>query len=75
MSVTEIVDAISGALSKGQRVEIRGFGSFRLNYRPARTGRNPKSGESFSVAPKYVPHFRAGKELLERVQAAFKVAP
>ena len=53
ISVKEILDAISNTLVKGDRVEIRGFGSFGLNYRPARTGRNPKSGEkvSFAIAP------------------------
>ena len=47
---------------KGHRVEIRGFGSFALNYRPPRTGRNPKSGEAVQVPEKYVPHFKAGKD-------------
>jgi len=56
-------------------VEIRGFGSFRLNYRPARTGLNPKSGEPVSVAEKYVPHFQAGKEMRERVEQSVKPAP
>jgi hypothetical protein len=55
------------SLSQGQRIEIRGFGSFGLNYRPPRTGRNPKSGERVQVPAKYVPHFKAGKELRERV--------
>ena len=62
-----ILDAMTNSLVKGQRIEIRGFGSFGLNYRPARTGRNPKSGEKVHVAEKYVPHFKAGKELRERV--------
>ena len=55
------------ALARGGRIEIRGFGSFALNYRPPRTGRNPKSGEKVQVPAKYVPHFKAGKELRERV--------
>lgn len=67
LAVTEILTAITHALSKGHRVEIRGFGSFALNYRPPRTGRNPKTGESVPVPAKYVPHFKAGKELRERV--------
>lgn len=67
VAVTEILDAIGAALAQGDRVEIRGFGSFGLNYRPPRTGRNPKSGESVSVPAKYVPHFKAGKEMRERV--------
>ena len=60
-AVKMILDAMTDALARGGRIEIRGFGSFALNYRPPRTGRNPKSGE------KYVPHFKAGKELRERV--------
>jgi len=67
LAVSEILTAISQALSKGHRVEIRGFGSFALNYRPPRAGRNPKSGEAVQVPEKYVPHFKAGKELRERV--------
>jgi integration host factor subunit beta len=62
-----ILDAMAGALITGDRIEIRGFGSFALNYRPPRTGRNPKSGEKVLVPEKYVPHFKAGKELRERV--------
>jgi len=67
LAVSEILAAISKSLSKGYRVEIRGFGSFALNYRPPRTGRNPKTGEKVPVPGKYVPHFKAGKELRERV--------
>jgi len=66
--VKEILDAIGNSLAHGGRVEIRGFGSFSLNYRPARKGRNPKSGETVSVPAKYVPHFKAGKEVRERVE-------
>ncbi|MFZ1545941.1 MAG: integration host factor subunit beta [Candidatus Nitrotoga sp.] len=65
--VRVILDALSNALSKGDRIEIRGFGSFALNYRPPRTGRNPKTGSKVLVPAKYVPHFKAGKELKERV--------
>lgn len=67
LAVKVILDALSNALAKGERVEIRGFGSFSLNYRPARQGRNPKSGAKVVVPAKYVPHFKAGKELRERV--------
>lgn len=67
VSVKEILEAIAGTLAKGHRVEIRGFGSFALNYRPPRTGRNPKTGEKVAVGGKYVPHFKAGKELRERL--------
>ena len=67
LAVKMILDAMSDALVRGHRIEIRGFGSFALNYRPPRTGRNPKSGEKVSVPSKWVPHFKAGKELRERV--------
>ncbi len=66
-AVKAILDAMSAALAAGQRIEIRGFGSFSLNYRPPRVGRNPKSGERVPVPAKLVPHFKAGKELRERV--------
>lgn len=65
--VRVILDALSNALSKGGRAEIRGFGSFGLNYRPPRQGRNPKTGAKVKVSAKYVPHFKPGKELKERV--------
>lgn len=71
-AVKMILDAMSEALAKGDRIEIRGFGSFSLNYRPPRVGRNPKSGEKVSVPEKWVPHFKAGKELRERVDLALK---
>ena len=67
MSVKMILDAMTEALAFGDRIEIRGFGSFSLNYRPPRTGRNPKTGSKVQVPAKYVPHFKAGKELRERV--------
>lgn len=66
-AVKMILDAMTDSLSQGGRIEIRGFGSFALNYRPPRVGRNPKSGEKVRVPEKYVPHFKAGKELRERV--------
>jgi integration host factor subunit beta len=66
-AVKMMLDAMTDALVHGQRIEIRGFGSFGLNYRPARVGRNPKSGEKVEVPEKFVPHFKAGKELRERV--------
>jgi integration host factor subunit beta len=69
-AVKMVIDAMSDALARGDRIEIRGFGSFALNYRPPRTGRNPKSGEKVQVPEKYVPHFKAGKELRERVDIA-----
>lgn len=67
LAIKVIIDAMSASLSKGERVEIRGFGSFGLNYKPPRNGRNPKTGVSVKVPAKYVPHFKAGKELRERV--------
>ena len=71
-AVKMILDAMSEALVKGDRIEIRGFGSFSLNYRPPRVGRNPKSGDKVAVPEKWVPHFKAGKELRERVDRAFE---
>jgi integration host factor subunit beta len=62
-----MLDAMTRALADGGRVEIRGFGSFALSYRPPRVGRNPKSGERVHVPAKFVPHFKAGKELRSRV--------
>ncbi|TXH01079.1 MAG: integration host factor subunit beta [Rhodocyclaceae bacterium] len=67
LAVAEILGAVGAALSRGGRVEIRGFGSFSLNYRPPRIGRNPKTGESVTVPAKRVPSFKAGKELRVRV--------
>ena len=69
LSVKMILDAMAQSLADGQRIEIRGFGSVSLNYRPPRVGRNPKSGEKVHVPAKHVPHFTAGKELRERVDA------
>jgi len=66
-AVKMILDAMTDALARGDRIEIRGFGRFALNYRPPRVGRNPKSGDKVHVPEKYVPHFKAGKELRERV--------
>jgi len=67
LAVRLILDAIGDALAEGSRVEVRGFGSFALSYRPPRVGRNPKSGDQVVVPAKHVPHFKAGKELRERV--------
>jgi integration host factor subunit beta len=67
LAVKVVLDAMTAALSRDDRIEIRGFGSFALNYRPPRVGRNPKSGEKVQVPAKHVPHFKAGKELRERV--------
>ncbi|ABR74905.1 integration host factor subunit beta [Actinobacillus succinogenes] len=66
-SVKEILEQMSGSLENSDRIEIRGFGSFSLHYRQPRLGRNPKTGESVKLDAKCVPHFKAGKELKERV--------
>jgi integration host factor subunit beta len=67
LAVKTVLDAMTQALAEGQRIEIRGFGSFSLSERAPRVGRNPKSGEQVMVPGKQVPHFKAGKELRERV--------
>lgn len=68
--VKTILDEIAQHLSHGDRIEIRGFGSFTVIRRPARVGRNPKTGESVPVPEKRIPHFKGGKELKERVDAS-----
>jgi len=70
IAVNEILKAIAATLVRGDRIEIRGFGSFSLNYKPPRHGRNPKTGEQVSVPGKHVPHFKAGKELREVVDSS-----
>lgn len=75
VAVNTILEAIADTLIRGDRVEIRGFGSFTLNYRPPRIGRNPKTGEKVAVAAKHVPHFKAGKELRELVDVRPEPAP
>ena len=67
LAVKTVLEYMSSSLSNGERIEIRGFGSFSLHFRPARNGRNPKSGEPVALPAKYVPHFKPGKELRERV--------
>ena len=68
-AVKTILDAMSSALAKGHRIEIRGFGSFSINRRPSRVGRNPRSGEQVVISEKLVPHFKPGKALREAVDA------
>ncbi len=68
-AVILILEQMTQTLAVGDRVEIRGFGSFALNYRPPRQGRNPKTGQKVEVPAKHVPHFNAGKELRDRVDA------
>ena len=67
--VNAILDEIGDALSRGQRVELRGFGAFSIKHRPARQGRNPRTGASVDVEEKWVPFFKTGKELRERLNA------
>lgn len=71
LAVKTILDAMTSTLVNGQRIEIRGFGSFSLSARSSRIGRNPRSGEQVQVPAKNVPHFKAGKKLRERVDQAF----
>lgn len=68
-AVKTILDAMSDALVRGHRIEIRGFGSFSISRRPPRTGRNPRSGESVDIPEKRMPHFKPGKALREAVDA------
>lgn len=68
-AVKAILDAMSEAMVRGHRIEIRGFGSFTINRRPPRMGRNPRSGESVAIPEKRVPHFKPGKGLREAVDA------
>ena len=67
LAVKTIIEHMSQTLSAGERIEIRGFGSFSLHYREPRKGRNPKTGDAVQLTGKYVPHFKPGKELRERV--------
>ena len=67
LAVGTVLAQIADALAQGERVEVRGFGSFSLHFRKARIGRNPRTGEAVSLESKYVPHFKPGKELRERV--------
>lgn len=72
LAVKCIIEQMSHALASGDRIEIRGFGSFSLHFRPPRTGRNPKTGDAVSLAGKFVPHFKPGKELRERVNEKYQ---
>jgi integration host factor subunit beta len=75
LAVRCLLEQMSNALAAGERIEIRGFGSFSLHYRPARIGRNPKTGDSVALAGKHVPHFKPGKELRDRVNLAYRSEP
>jgi integration host factor subunit beta len=69
LSAKAILEGMSEALARGSRIELRGFGAFALNHGPARSGRNPSTGETVPVPAKRVPHFTPGKELRKRVQS------
>lgn len=73
--VGTIIDNMSTTLASGERIEIRGFGSFSLHYRPPRNAHNPKTGERVLTAPKYSPHFKPGKGLRERINNARHMYP
>ncbi len=75
LAVKTILEHMGLTLASGERIEIRGFGSFSLHYRPPRVGRNPKSGDPVSLPAKYVPHFKPGKELRERVNLGAQTSP
>ncbi len=75
LAVKTVIEHMCQTLANGDRIEIRGFGSFSLHYREARIGRNPKTGEQVELAGKSVPHFKPGKELRERVNESLKKYP
>jgi integration host factor subunit beta len=70
LAINSVVEQMSNVLSEGGRIEIRGFGSFCLHYRPPRRAHNPKTGEKLVTEPKYAVHFKPGKELREKVNAS-----
>lgn len=70
LAVKSLLEMMANSLAQGDRIEIRGFGSFSLHFRPPRTGRNPKTGDAVALPGKHVPHFKPGKELRERVTTA-----
>jgi len=72
LAVKTVLEHMSQTLASGERIEIRGFGSFSLHYREPRKGRNPKTGDAVQLSGKYVPHFKPGKELRERVNMGLK---
>jgi len=75
LAVKLVIDHMAETLASGERIEIRGFGSFSLHYREPRKGRNPKTGDSVQLSGKYVPHFKPGKELRERVNLGAQTSP
>lgn len=75
LSINLILDTLSDALSKGGRIEVRGFGSFSLHYRPPRNAHNPKTGERLVTKAKHSPHFKPGKEMRERINDSASMHP
>lgn len=75
LAVKSILEQMAQALAVGERIEIRGFGSFCLHYRAPRRGRNPKTGDTVELEGKYVPHFKPGKEMRERVNESINTRP
>lgn len=75
LAVKSLIEEMADTLANGGRIEIRGFGSFSLHFRAPRVGRNPKTGASVELHGKYVPHFKPGKELRERVNVAMQENP
>lgn len=75
LAVKLMLDHMSQVLASGERIEIRGFGSFSLHYRAPRIGRNPKTGDSVELAGKHVPHFKPGKEMRDRVNESLVSHP
>jgi integration host factor subunit beta len=74
LAVKSVIDQMADSLATGERIEVRGFGSFSLHFRPPRMGRNPKTGDVVALSGKYVPHFKPGKELRERVNKSAQPA-
>ena len=72
LAVKNMLEHMATTLANGERIEIRGFGSFSLHFRPPRVGRNPKTGDSVELSAKYVPHFKPGKEMRERVNESME---
>lgn len=70
LAVKTLLEHMSNVLSSGERIEIRGFGSFSLHHRPPRIGRNPKTGDPVALPGKYVPHFKPGKQMRERINSS-----
>ena len=75
LAVKTILEHMAERLASGDRIEIRGFGSFSLHFRPGRVGRNPKTGSPVSLPAKHVPHFKPGKELRERIDTSWHRNP